>query len=189
MILGFAETAPQASPDEMMRLMHKIGDVILRDPDVEGFGSQTGSTGSAQTANTGRYFITLKPRDERKLTASQIIDRLRPQLAKVEGANLFLQPAQDINVGGRIARGSFQYTLQDTNIEELNEWSQKLLDKLRDAAAAHRRHQRSLGQRAEAARSPSIATRPRASAFPRRRSTTRSTTPSASARSPNISPS
>ena len=73
----------------------------------------------------------LKPRDERKLNASQIIDRLRPQLAKVEGANLFLQPAQDINVGARIARGSFQYTLQDTNIDELNEWSQKLLDKLR----------------------------------------------------------
>ena len=73
----------------------------------------------------------LKPRDERKLNSSQIIDRLRPQLAKVEGANLFLQPTQDINVGARIARGSFQYTLQDTNIDELNEWSQKLLDKLR----------------------------------------------------------
>ena len=130
-IHGFAEAAQQTSPDEMMRLMHKFGEVILRDPDVASFGSQTGSTGSAQTANTGRYFITLKPRDERKLTASQIIDRLRPQLAKVEGATLFLQPAQDINVGGRIVRGSFQYTLQDTNIEELNDWSQQLLDKLR----------------------------------------------------------
>ena len=82
-------------------------------------------------ANTGRYFIVLKPRDERKLTASQIIDRLRPQLAKMQGVNLFLQPSQDINVGARIARGSFQYTLQDTNIDELNEWSQKLLEKLR----------------------------------------------------------
>ncbi len=130
-ILGFAETAQQSSPDETMRLMHKLGEVILRDPDVESFGSQTGSTGSAQTANTGRYFLALKPRDERKLTASQIIDRLRPELAKVEGATLFLQPAQDINVGGRIVRGSFQYTLQDTNIEELNDWSQRLLDKLR----------------------------------------------------------
>ncbi len=131
LIQGFGEAAQQTSPAEMMRLMHKLGDVILHDPDVESFGSQTGSTGSAQSANTGRFFITLKPRDERKLNASQVIDRLRPQLAKVEGANLFLQPAQDINVGARIARGSFQYTLQDTNIEELNEWSQKLLDKLR----------------------------------------------------------
>lgn len=130
-ITGFAEAAQQTSPKEMMRLMHTLGDVILHDPDVESFGSQTGSTGSAQTANTGRYFLALKPRDERKLTASQIIDRLRPQLAKVEGANLFLQPAQDISVGTRITRGSFQYTLQDTNIAELNEWSQKLTDKLR----------------------------------------------------------
>ena len=130
-IQGFAEAAQETSPEEMMRLMHTLGDVILRDPDVAGFGSQTGSTGSAQSANTGRYFITLKPNDERKLNASQIIDRLRPQLAKVQGANLFLQPSQDINVGARIARGSFQYTLQDSDIGELNEWSQKLLDKLR----------------------------------------------------------
>ena len=131
LVQGFAEAAQETSPDQMMRLMHVVGDVILADPDVEGYGSQTGSTGSAQTANTGRFFITLKPRDERKLTASQIIDRLRPQLAKMQGVNLFLQPAQDINVGARIARGSFQYTLQDTNIDELNTWSQKLLDKLR----------------------------------------------------------
>ena len=130
-IQGFAEAAQDTSPPEMMRLMHNLGDVILRDPDVEGFGSQTGSTGSAQSANTGRFFITLKPRDDRRLNSSQIIDRLRPQLAKIEGANLFLQPSQDINVGARVARGSFQYTLQDTNIEELNEWSQKLLDRLK----------------------------------------------------------
>jgi len=131
LIQGFAEAAQQTSPNEMMRLMHNIGEVILKDPDIEGFGSQTGSTGSANSANTGRFFLTLKPRDERSLSSSQIIDRLRPQLAKVQGANLFLQPTQDINVGGRIARGSFQYTLQDTNIEELNAWSQKLLEKLR----------------------------------------------------------
>jgi hydrophobe/amphiphile efflux-1 (HAE1) family protein len=131
LVQGFGEAAQPTSPDEMMRLMQKLGDVILKDPDVESFGSQTGSTGSAQSANTGRYFLTLKPRDDRKLNASQIIDRLRPQLAKVQGAALFLQPSQDINVGARIARGSFQYTLQDTNIDELNEWSQKLLEKLK----------------------------------------------------------
>ena len=130
-IQGFAESAQQTSPNEMMRLMHNIGDIILRDPDVQGFGSFTGSTGAANSANTGRYFIVLKPHDQRKLNASQIIDRLRPQLAKVEGANLFLQATQDINVGGRIARGAFQYTLQDTDIDELNGWSGKLLEKLR----------------------------------------------------------
>ena len=105
--------------------------MILHDPDVAGFGSFTGSTGGAQTANTGRFFIVLKPRDERELTSSQIIDRLRPQLAKVQGANLFLQPTQDITVGGRISRASFQYTLQDSNVAELNEWSEKLLEKMR----------------------------------------------------------
>ena len=131
LIQGFAEAAQETSPEQMMRLMHVVGDVILRDPDVEGFGSFTGSAGNAQSANTGRYFIVLKPRDDRALNSSQIIDRLRPQLAKVQGVSLFLQPTQEINVGARIARGSFQYTLQDTNIDELNEWSQKLLDKLR----------------------------------------------------------
>jgi len=131
LINGISEAAQDTSPEEMMRLMHNLGDVIMHDPDIEGFGSQTGSTGSAQSANTGRFFITLKPRDDRKLNSSQIVDRLRPQLAKVQGANLFLQPSQDITVGGRIARGSFQYTLQDTNIDELNEWSEKLLERLK----------------------------------------------------------
>jgi len=87
--------------------------------------------GAMTTANTGRGFIVLKPRDERELTASQIIDRLRPQLAKVQGATLFLQPTQDITMGGRIARASFQYTLQDSNVAELNEWSGKLLEQMR----------------------------------------------------------
>ena len=131
MIQGFAESAQDTSPQQMMRLMHTIGDIILKDPDVEGFGSFTGSAGTAQSANTGRFFIVLKPRDERALTSSQIIDRLRPQLVTLQGVNMFLQPTQDINVGARIARGSFQYTLQDTNIQELNEWSQKLTEKLR----------------------------------------------------------
>src|SRR6185437_4051303 len=79
MISGFAEGAQETSPEEMMRLMHKLGAVILSDSDVAAFGSFTGSSGSAQTANTGRYFIVLKPREERTLTSSQIIDRLRPR--------------------------------------------------------------------------------------------------------------
>jgi hydrophobe/amphiphile efflux-1 (HAE1) family protein len=130
-IVGFSEAAQEVSPAEMIRLQQVIGDVILHDPDVASFGSSTGNTGSAQTSNTGRFFISLKPRDERSLTASQIIDRLRPQLAKIMGVTVFLQPAQDITVGGRIARGQFQYTLQDANITELNEWSQKMLAKMR----------------------------------------------------------
>jgi HAE1 family hydrophobic/amphiphilic exporter-1 len=131
MISAFAEGAQDASPEEMMRLLRDVGKVVLADPDVVAFASFTGSTGGAQTANTGRGFIVLKPKDDRELTSSQIIDRLRPKLAKVEGVTLFLQATQDITVGGRIARGSFQYTLQDASFEELTEWSQKMLTKMR----------------------------------------------------------
>src|SRR5262249_15671685 len=122
-IQGFAETAQDAPPEQMMRILREFGAVLLRDPHIPrfvsfparpGFGSSPGSTGGPNTANTGRFFIVLKPRDERELTSSQIIDRLRPQLAKVQGATLFLQPTQDITVGGRISRASFQYTLQDS---------------------------------------------------------------------------
>jgi HAE1 family hydrophobic/amphiphilic exporter-1 len=131
MISAFAEAAQDTAPEEMMKLLRKMGDVILQDPDVAAVATFTGSTGGAQTANTGRGFIVLKSRDERDLTSSQIIDRLRPKLAEIEGATLFMQPTQDITVGGRIARASFQYTLQDSDIAELSEWSEKLLEKMR----------------------------------------------------------
>jgi hydrophobe/amphiphile efflux-1 (HAE1) family protein len=132
LINGISEAAQGISPEEMKRLQLALGEVLLRDPDVAAFGSQMGTSGnSAQTGNTGRFNIMLKPREERELNASQIIDRLRPQLAKITGVTLFLQPAQDITVGGRTARAAFQYTLQDPNIGELVEWSQKMLDKMR----------------------------------------------------------
>jgi len=91
LINGISEGAQDTSPEEMMRLQRELGAVILRDPDVDAFGSTTGSTGGAKTANTGDFTIVLKPRDQRELNASQIIDRLRPQLAKITGANLYLQ--------------------------------------------------------------------------------------------------
>ena len=131
LINGISEGAQDISPETMMRLQRELGAIIINDPAVESYGSTAGSTSSAKTANTGNFTITLKPREERDATASQVIDRLRPQLAKVTGVTLFLQPAQDITVGGRIARAAFQFTLQDPNIAELIEWSQKLQDKMR----------------------------------------------------------
>lgn len=133
-IQGLAEAAQDTSPQEMMRLQREIGEVLLKDPDIDTFQSNTGSVGVAgfaQTANTARFNISLKPRSERSLTATQIIDRLRPQMARIKGVSLALNAVQDITVGGRAARGNFQYTLQDTNLGELTEWSQKLLDKMR----------------------------------------------------------
>ncbi|HEY4261975.1 MAG TPA: efflux RND transporter permease subunit, partial [Schlesneria sp.] len=119
MLQGLAEAAQEVSPEEMMRLQRELGDVLLKDPDIAGFASQTGSiggNGNAQTANTARFFIALKPRDQRSRTAAQIIDRLRPQIARVEGASLALTSTQDVTVGGRAARGDFQYTLKDTDL-------------------------------------------------------------------------
>jgi len=130
LITGFAEAGQDISPQEMARLMVQLGDVLGKDPDIAAVGAAMGSTGSAQTANTGRFFIGLKPRDERTTNASAIIDRLRPKLAEIEGVKLTLQPSQDITVGGRIGRGQFQYTLQDADIGELNEWAPKVLAKM-----------------------------------------------------------
>jgi multidrug efflux pump subunit AcrB len=131
LISGVSEAAQDVSPEEMMRLQQVVGEVVLRDPDVAAVGSNMGNGGGANTSNTGRFFIVLKPRDERSADATQIINRLRPQLAELKGVRLFMQPAQDITVGGRISRGQFQYTLQDANIAELTEWNGKMLARMR----------------------------------------------------------
>jgi hydrophobe/amphiphile efflux-1 (HAE1) family protein len=130
LITGLFEAAQDISPSAMKQLQVNLAKVLEQDPDIQNFGSFFGS-GSGNTLNTGRFFIGLKPRDERSATAQQVIARLRPKLAKVEGVNLFLQPAQDIRVGGRISRGQFQYTLQDPNLEELNTWAPRMLAKLK----------------------------------------------------------
>ena len=100
----------------------------MADPDVATIAMTIG--GSGRAGNNGRMFITLKPRNERKATAQQIIARLRPQLDKVEGARLFMQAAQDVRLGGRPTRTQFQFTLQDADLAELNEWAPKILAKL-----------------------------------------------------------
>ncbi|MCS0495574.1 multidrug efflux RND transporter permease subunit [Ancylobacter sp. MQZ15Z-1] len=129
-ITGLSEAAQDISPDEMKRVQQALGAVIARDPAVAAFGSVLGA-GGAKTSNTGRFFIALKPRDQRDASALQVINRLRPKLQQVTGAAVFLQPAQDINVGGRISRAQYQYTLTDVDLAELDEWAPKLLAKLR----------------------------------------------------------
>lgn len=131
LIAGVSEAAQNTSPAKMMRLQRDLGEVVLSDPDVQGFTSQTGNNDNPNTANTGRFLIVLKPRDQRKASASQVVERLRPKLAAVQGASLFLQVTQDINVGIRVGRGSFEYTLQAVDIDELTEWSQKMVERMR----------------------------------------------------------
>lgn len=129
LITGLLQGAQDTSFADMARHQVEIGKVVASDPAVATVGMAVGG-GSGNTLNTGRMFITLKPHDQRDATASQVIGRLRPKLAQVEGVKLFLQPAQDINVGGRSSATQFQYTLQDGDADELNSWAPKLLAKL-----------------------------------------------------------
>jgi HAE1 family hydrophobic/amphiphilic exporter-1 len=129
LISGVSEAAQDISPAAMIRHQQALGEVVLKDPAVDHVGMFVG--GSGNSPNNGRMFIALKPREERSENADQIIARLRPQLDKVEGAKLFLQAAQDVRVGGRPSRTQFQYTLQGTDIAQLNEWAPKMLGKLK----------------------------------------------------------
>jgi hydrophobe/amphiphile efflux-1 (HAE1) family protein len=130
LIIGIAEASQDVSPQKMIGLETEVDRTVLSDPAVVGvvtsFGPSFGNTGNIERLN-----VILKPRDERDVDSSQIIDRLRPQLAKIVGVTTYLQPAQDITVGGRVARAAFQYTLQDPDIQELTEWSTKLLTKMK----------------------------------------------------------
>ena len=103
--------------------------------------------GGGSALNTGRMYVTLKPREERDASAQQIIARLRPKLDKVEGARQFLQAAQDVRLGGRATRTQFEYTLQDANLDELNTWAPKVLKKLQTLPRAARRRHRPADQR------------------------------------------
>src|SRR5579862_54534 len=129
-ILGISEAGQDVSPEKMIAIQRQLSAVIEKDPDVADFGSFFGPS-YGNTQNTGRFVIGLKLRDDRDASASEIIDRLRPKLAQVPGARLFLQPAQDITVGGRIARGAFQYVLQDPDLQQLNTWVPRLMDRLK----------------------------------------------------------
>ncbi|MGE0419830.1 MAG: efflux RND transporter permease subunit [Acetobacteraceae bacterium] len=131
-VIAITEGAQDISFERMAKVQKALTDVIAADPDTAGFASTIGAGVSGQTGNNGRVFIALKPWAERKGgTAQQYIARLRPKLAKVQGGAMYMQAAQDIRVGGRLAKTEFQYTLQDANLEELYEWAPKVLDKLR----------------------------------------------------------
>jgi multidrug efflux pump subunit AcrB len=130
LIIGTSEAAQDVSFKETVRRQRVLADIVCKDPAVATVGMSLGANGT-QTQNNGRLFVTLKPRNQRDVSADEVIRRLRPQLAKVEGAALFLQVAQDINVGGRLARTQYQYTLQDANLDELSQWSSKIFDKLK----------------------------------------------------------
>ncbi len=128
-IFGIAETSQDSSFEAMNVHMMALADVIRQDPDVAAFGMSS----NAPTFNTGRFFISLKPRSQgRKTSADDVINRLRPQLEEVPGVRMFLQAGQDINVGGRMSRSQYQYTLTSADLEELNSWAPRLLERFHE---------------------------------------------------------
>jgi len=129
MIFGFTQASSDVSFMGMADLQQRAAAVILTDPAVLTVGSATGG-GASSGLNTGRMFISLKPQSERDNIAA-VIQRLRPQLAKVPGIATYLQPVVSINIGGRLSRTQYQYTLQDINIQELYQWAPKVEAKLK----------------------------------------------------------
>ncbi|MBO0738218.1 MAG: efflux RND transporter permease subunit [Alphaproteobacteria bacterium] len=130
LVFGFTEASPDVSFLGMADLQQRAAAVILKDPDVKTVGAAIGG-GASSGNNTGRLFISLKPRSKRDANAQQIIDRLRPQLAQIPGITTYLQAVQSIQIGGRLSRTQYQYTLQDVDVGELREWAPKLEAKLK----------------------------------------------------------
>ncbi|HEY4710948.1 MAG TPA: efflux RND transporter permease subunit [Candidatus Acidoferrales bacterium] len=129
-IQGFSQAPESISFEAMSQRQQKLTEVILKDPAVENLSSFIGVDGTNTTLNSGRILITLKPLGDRKINASDIIQRLQPNLEKVEGITLYLQPVQDLTVEDRVSRTEYQYSLEDPDQNELNTWTAKFVQKL-----------------------------------------------------------
>jgi len=130
-ILGISQAPESVSFSSMAARQEQLAGVILQDQDVQSIASFIGVDGINTTANSGRMQINLKPRNQRSASASEIIQRLEPNLEKVEGITLYMQPVQDLTVENRVSRTQYQYTLEDADLNELNSFTPKLVDKLR----------------------------------------------------------
>jgi multidrug efflux pump len=131
-IQGISHAPPTISFNEMAKRQQALARVILRDPAVESLSSFIGVDGTNTTINSGRISINLRPLDERGATASEIIRRLGPELAReVDGIALYMQPVQNITVDARVSRTQYQYTLEDPDPDELAAWTAKLVDRLK----------------------------------------------------------
>ena len=127
-IFGVAEGAQDLSFSGMRERALEVAKIVKADPDINAFGFNVGAT----TANSGNFFIFLNTKESGRTTSvDEVIRRLRQKLANVQGVNLFMQAGQDINVGGRLSRTQYQYTLTSADLGELNDWSPKLADAMR----------------------------------------------------------
>jgi multidrug efflux pump len=141
LIVGVTEAAPDVSFQKMMERQSAIAEVVGQDPDVDTVSSFIGADGTNATTNSGRLSITLKPRESGRADAQEIINRLQPKLAKIEGIELYLQSVQDLQIDSRASRTQYQYTLEDASAEELAQWAPRMLKamvalpELRDVAS------------------------------------------------------
>jgi multidrug efflux pump len=128
-LIGMIQADQSTSFQAMSRLLRQFADGVREDPAVDSVIAFTGGAGS--TANTGRMFVALKSIQERRANADQIIGRLRKKLANIPGATLFLQPVQDVRVGGRVASSQYQYTLQSEDLDALTTWAPQVYQRLK----------------------------------------------------------
>ena len=129
-ILGISEAPQTVSFTSMAERQQKLVDILLQDPAVDNISSFIGVDGTNTTLNSGRIQINLKPLDERKISATEVIQRLQPKISGIEGIQLFLQPLQDLTVEDRVSRTQFQYSLEDPDQVELAKYTHKMVDEL-----------------------------------------------------------
>jgi multidrug efflux pump subunit AcrB len=131
LIAGITEASADVSPTQMASLQRDVIDLISRDPAVSNATGYIGPGGPTVTENNGRLFILLKPTDQRDVTADQVIRHLNANLDRLQGIAVFMQATQDINLASKLSKTQYQFTLTDVNLDELNQWSTRLYDKLK----------------------------------------------------------
>ncbi len=130
LIIGLSEAAQDISFPAMAERQQALLNALMRDPAVASVGAAVGAGGGTTTVNDGRVFIALKPKSQRG-SMDQVLARLRTNLAKIQGITLYMQAAQDITIGGRVAKTMYQYTLNDADPGELNHWAGLFLDRIK----------------------------------------------------------
>jgi multidrug efflux pump len=130
MIQAITEASQSVSYQEMATLQNQLAQAVLKDPDVENLSSYAGIDGTNQTLNTGRFLISLKPYEQRKLSAAAIIPRIQNEVAGVSGITLYMQPVQDLTIDSTINRAPYNFVLEDANSTEFATWVPKLMARL-----------------------------------------------------------
>jgi multidrug efflux pump len=131
-IQGISQAPASISSQAMAEKQQELAKVVMEDPAVESISSFIGADGTNITTNSGRMSINLKPLDQRKISASNLIRRLKTRLDKVQGIQLFMEPVQDITVDDRVSRTQYQYALEDSDANELNLWTNRFMEKLKE---------------------------------------------------------